>query len=155
MSVVAMMLAAAAASSVTNYDCTVNQPQSLVRDGDKVSLRTIKFPQLTEADWKFGVRVVRANDITATVTWDRDPIQIAGEHPAIETSDGSLAFVAAGEGCMFTETGCLTTVQIVDDKDGAKVVVMPTALRSDHEAHTREPFTVIIEGRCARSGAAK
>ncbi|MEG3146941.1 hypothetical protein U1839_20005 [Sphingomonas sp. RT2P30] len=155
MTAILMMLAAAA--TTVSYDCVLEPPQTLITESGKPSLNPLQLGGVTADNWKFTVQLVpKGIGREAKVLWAGDPIQIAGAHPVVPTSAGSVAIVAAAAGpCMFTETGCVTVVHLVDDANGAKVTIMPTALASDSAAHTRAPFTVIIEGRCSRSEGSK
>ena len=151
----AMLASSASAASAKSYDCQLAPPLALYRDGDTVTLKTINFPQLEAETWKFRIQIKpgKKDQVdTAVVNWPSNPIQIAGEFPALPTAKGSLAFSSyAFGGCMFTEAACLATVQIVDQGDGkAKIVVLPTALWTDNAADTRDPFVAIIEGSCIR-----
>ena len=151
MSIVPLLLLAASAN-VVNYDCTLEAPKALNRTGGAVSLMPMGFPE--GSDWSFRVAVTTKSDrIEAEVIWPKNPIQIAGKYAALTTAKGSVAFVAASAGsCMFTEAGCITVVQLVDQPDGsAQIVLMPTALATDTAKDTRKPFIVLAQGTCKRS----
>ncbi|MBX9815732.1 MAG: hypothetical protein A4S12_07830 [Proteobacteria bacterium SG_bin5] len=149
------ILILAAAASVLRYDCELDPIRSLIETKEGVRLQEISFPSVPRENWKFQVKITTStNDqLVADVSWKDDPIQISGIHPVLMTSKASYTFFSArAAGCMFTETGCLTTVQLVDQADGAIVDIMPVALATDSKAGTRKPFTVIAKGKCRREG---
>jgi len=150
---IALFLAAATFSA--DYDCALDAPKALDHKDGVTSLNPIGFPGVAEGNWKFQAKVRRDDEgAHAAITWPGDPIQIAGEFPAMPTADGSIAIMTFSSGpCMFTETGCLALVNLVDRGDGsAKVIITPSALWSDKANNSRDPFIVLIEGTCRRIG---
>lgn len=150
---ISLILAATAFSA--NYDCTLDVPKALDHKDGVASLSSIGFPDVAEGSWKFQAKVTRDDEgIDAAITWPGDPIQIAGEFPAMPTADGSIAVMTFSPGpCMFTEMGCMSLVNLVDMGDGsAKVIITPAALTSDKANNRRDPFVVLIEGTCRRTG---
>jgi len=147
---VAMIMAAVA--GLTHYNCGMEVPKSITRDGSAVTVREIGFPVAADG-WHFSLTVnvgKGGHGIDATVTWPGDPIQIAGKHAALVTADGSIAFTAMSGGpCMFTESMCLTLVNMARQPDNSiKFVLMPSALATDEQAKSRAPFIVVAEGSC-------
>ncbi|MGH6785997.1 MAG: hypothetical protein ACREBO_04140 [Novosphingobium sp.] len=145
-------------ASAKSYDCEMSAPLALYRDGEAATLKRIEFPQLSAEAWKFHVQVKagkKDQPDSAVVTWQGNPIQIAGEYPVLPTAKGAIAFAAYGfGGCIFTEDACVATVQIVDQGVGkAKIVVLPSALWTDRAADSRDPFVAIVEGSCTWKAA--
>jgi hypothetical protein len=146
----ALLLAASVAHATARYDCTMEVPKSVARDG---STRQINFPGVAADMWHFTASIDSDADglpIDVTVAWNGDPIQIAGKHSTVVTAEGSIAFAAASAGpCMFTEAMCLTVVNMARQPDKSlKFVVLPSALSTDEQAHTRAPFVAFAEGSC-------
>ena len=136
------------------YNCHLNAPLALSREGETVKLTEINFPGLDAEPWNFSVeiKVGKKNEPDqAVVSWPSNPIQIAGQFPVLPTASGALAFTTAGfGGCMFTVKGCLAVVQIVEQELGkAKISVLPTALWTDGATNKSEPFVAIIDGICS------
>ena len=109
----ALALAASLAHATARYDCTMDVPKSVAPDG---STRQINFPGVPADMWHFTASIdsdAAGVPSDVTVTWNGDPIQIAGKHLTVVTADGSVAFAAASAGpCMFTEAMCLTLVNM-------------------------------------------
>ncbi|GEM_PF-3227397 len=155
MSLMALALVAAVSSS---YDCTLAEPRALTQDGDKTSLNPINFPGVAEGAWRFNASVKQdKNGINIDVVWPSNPIQIAGKFAGLPTADGAIVFSAFSMGpCMFTESACISLVNLVDAGDGtAKVIILPASLATDKAANAREPFVVVIEGKCTRTDKPK
>jgi hypothetical protein len=151
--VIALTMAVAAVANLTSYDCTLEIPKSITRNGNAATVRQIQFPQLAAADWHFLLTLDKGEDgkgIDATITWDRDPIQLAGKHAALVTADGSIAFTAFSAGpCMFTESMCMSLVNMARQPDNTiKFIILPSALTTDLKTNTSLPFIVIAEGVC-------
>jgi hypothetical protein len=155
MSMISLALMAVAA--VASYDCTLQTPRALSESDGKVELSPIQFPGVAEGKWKFTLDIENNKGLNFEVKWPENPIQIAGKFAGLPTSDGSFAFAAFSTGpCMFTETMCMTLVQLVPQSDGtAKIMILPAALNSDRETKTRAPFVVVIEGKCTPTGKPK
>jgi hypothetical protein len=149
-----MMLAAIAlAANLTHYDCAMEVPKALDRGAQGVSLHEIAIPGMSEGDWRFALALDKGKGgrgVDATITWQRDPIQVAGKHAALVTADGSIAFSAFSTGpCTFTESMCMTLVSMArQPDDSVKFVMLPSALASDPDAKKRAPFVVVAEGSC-------
>ena len=146
----AMIMAAAAVP--THYDCSMEVPKFVHRDGKGAVLGDIGLPVGADG-WHFTLALdpgKSGHGVNATVTWPGDPIQIAGKHAAVLTADGAIAFAAASAGpCTFTESMCLTMVNMARQPDNSiKFILLPSALATDTEAKTREPFIVVAEGSC-------
>lgn len=149
-----MMALAFAAGFSASYDCTLTVPRALKQDGVRVSMNPIDFPDVAEGAWKFRASVKQDKDgINVDVIWPGDPIQLAGKFAGLPTADGAVAFTAFSMGpCMFTESACMSLVNLVDAGDGtAKVIILPSSLSSDKAANARKPFVVVIEGNCVRT----
>ncbi len=136
------------------YNCEIQPPRSMKVEQDNASLHVIGFPAEMQK-WKFSVSIADGNPLQATVTWPGNPMQAEGTFPALTTSEASYAFTAYTTGpCMFTETGCLTQFNIVDNKDGtANVIVTPSAIATFVEGKERKrgPLLVLITGTCSRA----
>ena len=146
-------LAVANPAIAKTYDCQVGPPQALFHDGTTTTLKTINFPDLKSEDWSFQIEVKKGKNNepdAAIVKWRNDPIQIAGIFPVMTTADRTIAFTAVAPGpCMFTSYGCLSTVQIAEQKSGqAKISILPTALWKDDATGTSDPFVAVIDGTC-------
>jgi hypothetical protein len=150
------LLALAAGAAVAQYDCTLEAPKALSRQGANASLAGMGFPDAPE-DWKFQIKVSVGKTVGAQIIWPKDPMQIAGTFAALPTAKGSIVFAAFSSGpCLFTETMCMSIVQLVDQPNGqAKIVVLPSALVTDKQSDTREPFIVIAQGTCTKAGENK
>ena len=149
-----LVLALATADFSASYDCTLGVPKTLRTTGGQVSLNPIIFPGVADGAWKFRASVKRdKNGLNVDINWPGNPIQLAGKFAGLPTADGSIAFTAFSMGpCMFTESACMSLVNLVDAGDGtAEVIILPSALASDDVSKTREPFVAVIEGKCTRS----
>jgi hypothetical protein len=107
---------------------------------------------------KFTITLSEIDEIDAAVDWPGDPMQVSGKFPAVQVGGGAYAFATYAAGpCLFTETGCMSQVTIVDsDRNTAKVMIVPSAITfTDEKRQNRSPFVVIIQGTCARSGPKK
>jgi hypothetical protein len=149
-----MMIFLAAASLVAAYDCQLDAPKAVGFDGGQAKASDIGLPP---ASLRFSIRLESGNPMQAKVDWPGDPLTVAGKFPAISTAPGAYAFSAYSPGpCLFTETSCLTQVNLVDAAGGtAKIIITPVALASDRKAGTRTPFAVIALGQCARTDRKK
>jgi hypothetical protein len=150
---IALSMALAAAAGRTSYDCTMEVPKAITRNADAASIRELGFSQVAPADWRFSLTIDKGRGdkgIDATVVWKNDPIQLAGKHSALVTADGSIAFTALSAGpCMFTESMCMSLVNMARQPDGSiKFIVLPAALSTDEKANSRQPFIVVAEGSC-------
>jgi hypothetical protein len=155
MSLLAMVLATGAV--VTSYDCTLPAPKALSIKGKVASLSVIGLPGEETAGWKFRIDLATGPDIIAKVVWVANPIQIAGNWPALPTGQGAYSFAAISEGpCLFTETSCMSIIQLIEQPDGsARIMVQPTAFVTDKATGTRQPFIIVAEGTCIRAGENK
>jgi len=145
-----MMSLLVAASLVAAYDCELQAPKAVGFEGGQATSSDIGIPP---ASLRFTIQLESGNPIQAKVAWPGDPLTMAGRFPTITTAPGSYAFSAYSAGpCLFTETACLSQVNLVEVSAGtAKVIVTPVALASDEKAGTRTPFAVIGLGQCTRS----
>jgi hypothetical protein len=149
-----MMIFLAAASLVAAYDCQLDAPKAVGFESGQAEASDIGLPP---ASLRFSIRLESGNPMQAKVDWPGDPLTVAGKFPAISTAPGAYAFSAYSRGpCLFTETSCLTQVNLVDAAGGtAKIIITPVALASDRKAGTRTPFAVIALGQCARTDRKK
>ena len=146
-------VAAGSSAQAKTYECQLNAPLALYRDGNSATLKEINFQGLENEPWKFEIYIKEGKKgelDNAVVDWPTNPIQIAGEFPVLPTATGAIAFTATGfGGCMFTVDACLATVQIADQESGkAKISVLPTALWTDEAANRSDPFVALIDGTC-------
>ena len=145
---------AASASLVAAYDCQLEAPKAVGFEGGQAKASDIGLPP---AALHFSVTLESGNPMQAKLEWPGAPLTMAGKFPTISTAPGAYAFSAfSGGPCLFTETSCLTQVNLVDSAGGAaKVIVTPVALASDKKAGTRTPFVVVALGQCARTDGKK
>jgi hypothetical protein len=145
----------AATANASSYDCQVEVPKSLYRSGNAAELKPINSPEFWagKLSLKIKIKKGKADELdVATVDWPSDPINVAGMFPVVHVAKGVLAFGAYSSGpCLFTETECLSQIQIADRANGeAILLILPTALWTDRETDTRTPFVVAIEGTCKK-----
>ena len=145
---------AAAASLVAAYDCQLEAPKAVGFEGGQAKASDIGLPP---ALLHFALTIESGNPMQTKVDWPGDPLTMAGKFPTISTAPGAYAFSAFSSGpCLFTETSCLTQVNLVDSTGGtAKLIVTPVALASDQKAGTRNPFAVVALGQCTRTDGKK
>ena len=148
------MIFLTAASLVAVYDCQLDAPKAVGFEGRQATASSIGLPP---ASLHFTIMIESGNPMQAKVDWAGDPLNMAGKFPTISTAPGSYAFSAYSPGpCLFTETSCLSQVNLVDTSGGtAKIIVTPVALVSDQNAGTRTPFAVIAPGQCTRTDEKK
>ena len=149
-----MMFFLAAASLIAVYDCQLDAPKAVGFEGGQAKASEIGLPP---ASLHFSITLESGNPIQAKVDWSGDPLTMAGKFPTISTAPGAYAFSAYSPGpCLFTETSCLSQVNLVDAAGGAaNIIVTPVALASDQKTGIRTPFAVIALGRCARTDGKK
>ena len=145
-----MITIATAAALLASYDCQLDSPRALMLDGPSVTASELGLPADT---MQFSVEIEEGDPITANVKWPKDPMQIGGRFPTIETAPGAYAFSAYSSGpCLLTEKSCISQVSLVEiEKDIARVVITPVALTKNEAAGTRSPFAVIAIGQCRKS----
>jgi hypothetical protein len=152
MSALLTAVAAAALASAPAYDCTLEPPRALSGAPGQERSDPIQLPDA--GPWRFRINVTEQRDrtIQAEVLWAGDPIQVAGRFPALSTAPGGLAFTAFSAGpCLFTETACMTLINLVDESpQRAHVVLTPSALTRDQDG-SRRPFTILLSGTCTRT----
>jgi hypothetical protein len=145
---------AATASVLAAYNCQLQAPKAVGFEGGQAKASDIGLPP---ASLQFSLTIESGNPMQAKVDWPGDPLTMAGKFPTISTAPGGYAFSAFSRGpCLFTETSCLSQVNLVDSADGtAKLIVTPVALASDQNTGTRSPFAVIALGQCTRTDTKK
>ena len=143
-----------AASVLAAYNCQLEAPKAIGFEAGQAKASDIGLPP---AALQFSLTIESGNPMQAKLDWPGDPLTMAGKFPTISTAPGAYAFSAYSHGpCLFTETSCLSQVNLVDSNDGtAKLIVMPVALASDQKAGTRSPFAVIALGQCTRTDTKK
>lgn len=148
-----MMIFLAAASLIAVYDCQLTAPKAVGFEAGQAAASTIDLPP---ASLHFSITLESGNPMQAKVDWPGDPLTMAGRFPTISTAPGAYAFLTYSPGpCLFTETSCLSQVNLVDAAGGtAKIIITPVALASD-QSGTRAPFAVIALGHCVRADAKK
>ncbi len=151
MMMTAMSAAALLAASLPgSYDCTIER-QAVVTETGVQPGDAVQFPEADRDAWRFSVRVrTPANAAPEVrVEWPANPIQIAGTHPGLDLAPGHVAFMAMARGpCMFTETNCISLIQLSAREDGsAAFTIMPAGLAGPTQLH------VIFIGSCRRQGA--
>lgn len=147
---VALLLAAAPV--IKTFDCDVESPKNVVRDGDKITAGAIRFNPARNYQWKFVFALEEKKDgrLFAKIDWPKDPVGTAGTFQALSTGERSFAVLTYNKGpCLFTETSCATVVNFIERPDGsAKVSLIPTAMGGDFGKDTRGPMHVFIDGTC-------
>ncbi|HEX8667619.1 MAG TPA: hypothetical protein VF727_04520 [Allosphingosinicella sp.] len=155
MSLPLFLLAASAAATAerVQYDCTIERQYVITAEGGSWNESQVQFPDVDKADWRFTVDLDTGENSLATVSWKRNPVQIAGEHPVLRLAPGHYAFAAAAGGnCMFTEEACLALVELADrDQVSASVLIAPAGLSLDPTTGKRSLLQVTSVGRCART----
>ena len=144
----------ASAAVLAAYNCQLDAPKAIGFEGGQAKSSEIGLPP---AALQFALTIESGNPMQAKVAWPGDPLTMAGKFPAISTAPGAYAFSAYSHGpCLFTETSCISQVNLVDSAGGtAKLVVTPVALATDKAKGTRDPFAVIILGQCTRMDSKK
>ena len=152
MSLAATLAAAALLAGLVSYDCTLDPPRALVGAPGEERASAIGIPDAGPLRFRIDLSERRDGSMEADVRWPRDPFAIAGRSAALRTGEGAAAFIAMSAGpCLFTETACLTLVNLVDEtRERANVVLTPSALSRD-EAGVRRPLNILLSGTCTRS----
>ncbi|HEX5185146.1 MAG TPA: hypothetical protein VFW19_18580 [Allosphingosinicella sp.] len=154
MIILPLLLAAAATAAPDRflYDCTIDKQFVITPAGGSWNESQVQFPTVQQADWRFTIDLKTGDNPTAKVNWTKDPIQIAGEHAALELAPGHFAFAAvAGGNCMFTEEACLAMVEIADrDETSASILIAPAGLSRDKDGK-RSLLQVTSLGHCSRT----
>jgi hypothetical protein len=148
------MMSLFALAVIATYDCEVAKPTMITNADGKMSTATLGFP--AEVDkWKFTVTVESGDPPQATIAWPGNPLKAEGKFPALPTSGGSIAIVAAGpKPCVLTEGGCLNQISIVNTGEtSAAVQIVPVAIGKT--AAGAVPLLVVSQGTCKRGGAAQ
>jgi hypothetical protein len=147
-----MMISMVAATLIAAFDCQLEAPKAVGFEGGQAKASDIGLPP---ASLHFSLTLESGSPMQAKVNWPGDPLTMAGKFPAISTAPGAYAFSAFSPGpCLFTETSCLSQVNLVESPGGnAKLIVTPVALSRDEKAGTRTPFIVIALGQCSRTDA--
>jgi hypothetical protein len=142
------------ASLVAAYSCQLDAPKAVGFENGQAKSSVIGLPP---AALQFSLTIESGNPMQARVDWPGDPLTMAGKFPTISTAPGGYAFSAYSYGpCLFTETSCISQVNLVDSPGGtAKLIVTPVALATDKEKGTRDPFAVIALGQCTRTDSKK
>jgi hypothetical protein len=144
----------ASAAVLAAYNCQLEAPRAIAFDGTKVTGSEIALPPMALA---FAIELRSGNPAQAKVTWEGDPMQAAGQYPALAIAPGSYAFSAYSSGpCLFTDQACITQFNLVEATDGkANLIVTPVALATDKATGARNPFAVIARGQCTRTDSKK
>lgn len=143
-------LALAAASLPGNYDCAIEHQVVIGETGAQPG-SPVSFSGDDAAAWRFSVRLPRDAARDLTVDWPADPIQIAGNHPALTLAPGQVAFAAPARGpCMFTEGNCLTLVELSARDNGSLAFSILPAGSVRNQDGTRSIFHVVFVGSCRR-----
>jgi hypothetical protein len=143
-----------AAAVLAAYDCQLDAPKAVGFENGQAKASDIGLPP---ASLQFSLTIESGNPLQAKVEWPGDPLTMAGKFPTISTAPGAYAFSAFSPGpCLFTETSCLSQVNLVDYAGGtARLIITPVALTRDQTAGTRTPFVVVALGQCTRTDAKK
>ena len=143
------MIFLTAASLVAAYDCQLDAPKAVGFERGQAKASDIGLPP---ASLRFSITLESGKPMQAKVDWPGDPLTMAGKFATILTAPGAYS---PGP-CLFTETSCLSQVNLVDAAGGtAKIIITPVALASDQKAGTRTPFAVIALGQCTRTDGKK
>ena len=143
------MISLFALAVIATYDCETTKPQMIGINGDKTTVTTLGLPADVDK-WKFTVSVESGEPMQATIKWPGNPLGAEGKFPAMATSTGSLAIVAAGKPpCALTEGGCLNQINIVNTGEtSAAVQIVPAAIGKT--ATGAVPLLVAVQGTCKR-----
>jgi len=146
----------AAAALVSTYNCEVGSPKNIHVDGAAASANEIGLPE-TMKRWQFVLTLEQGKSDKVTINWPGDPIQASGESAVLPIGKNAYAFASLSGGpCLFTETACMSQFTLADQPDGtAKIMIVPAALATDSAKDQREPFLVVLQGRCSRTEAKK
>lgn len=146
----ALMIFAAGAMPVGQYDCAFEEPTWLYMNNKGPEIRKLNFPNLSDDDWKFSLEIRGAAGAVVRAP-AKDPLGVAGEHILLPTGQGSYALATYSvEGCELTDGGCATVVQFVVQEDKSmKILALPSALMLFDGEKFPEPFNAIVPGRCS------
>jgi len=150
------LLAAVAALTLV-YNCEVGGPKKIAIEGTSASASEIGLPEELKR-WNFVIRIEQTKDTDkVAIEWPGDPMQANGETVALSIGKNAYAFATISGGpCLFTETACISQFTLADQPDGtAKLLITPAALMTDTAKDQRQPFLVVLEGRCSRSESRK
>ena len=155
--IIALLLAIAPTATI--FDCEVESPLNVIRDGEKLNSGRIGLNPARNWQWKFSLSIQKEEKSgwNASIEWPSDPVGAAGVFPAVPTGNRSFAIITYDEGpCLFTETSCATVVQFVERPDGsARVSLLPSAMVGDFKEDTRRPMHILMDGSCAARKAIK
>ena len=148
------MISLVVTAVIAAFSCQVDAPQSVSIVEGTAKANAIGLPA---ASLKFSLSISAGDPMIAKVEWPGDPMQVAGEVPAISTGPGAYGFSAYSPGpCLFTEKECLTQVNVVETEDGkAQIILAPIAIARDSNSNRRNPFAVLAAGRCIRTDQTK
>ena len=152
----ALIFAAASLLQAGAYDCALDAPQQLYLGDSGPELRKLNFPDLTKDDWSFRAEIDPSFGIRITPL-KADPLGIKGQHGLMSTSVNSFVMATyASKGCVLTDGGCATVVQIVAQPDKSlKLSALPAAIMYFDDEKIPEPFNAISEGKCVLSKPSK
>ena len=144
--ILAMAAKAAEPTVVGAFDCTADVPVVIAGQGDKIQLQ--RMGGINAA--KMGFTLVLKGD-KAVANWPESPLNVGGKAKVMATgTDAGMALFTATGPCVFTEKGCATMLHYARQPDGSlRLLLSPTALISDPAKTSRQPFLVIVPGRCA------
>jgi hypothetical protein len=152
---IAALLPLVASVVSAQYDCKVIPPtEALERLGGATTRMPLRLVGPGQKSWDFQIHLQSNPKLSVSVKWPEDPIQIAGNFQAFQTSEGAIAFVALrAPPCMFTKSMCFSTVHLVDESAAtANIVITPAALVDADSTHGLSPFVADILGSCTKTG---
>ena len=142
-----------AASLPGTYDCNIDRQAAITGEG--ANNQQVMFPESDRANWRFALRVQGGRQPSVTIDWPADPIQIAGEHPALPLAPGQIALATTSGGpCMFTEAACMALVELSVREDGSLAFSILPAGSSRDASGTRSILHVAFLGTCSRRSGA-
>lgn len=144
-----LMSSAAQAASIGQYNCQADAPYAVNIDGEKVSGSKINFGDAyPETAWAFRLSLEADK---AEIIWPKSPIQLSGGSPSVPTSETSffMFFISKGP-CLFTEGNCGALVDVVEQQDETLKLSIKASAITRLEDGSREPLSLIINGRCTK-----
>lgn len=146
-----LSVALLAASLPGYYDCNIERQAMITEAG--ASDQQVMFPESDRASWRFSLRVPEGRAPEVTIDWPANPIQVAGRHPSIDIAPGQVAMFALSNGpCMFTESACMSMIELTAHEDGSLGYSILPAGSSRNADGTRTLLHVAFLGTCRRHG---
>ncbi|MCA1749424.1 MAG: hypothetical protein ABR601_03580 [Parasphingopyxis sp.] len=150
--VIGLLLASAPMSAFgKTYDCALDGPYAVgLADGEVTGAPIQIGGDAPGNSWTFALELT---DEEGQIEWPDSPMQLNGEGPLIPTGENASAFFLVARGpCLFTELHCGSLVHVAEQDDGTALIqIHPIALSAMQDG-SRQPFAVLLEGRCLPEG---